>query len=183
MRGHGIAGTTRGSGRYRLSIRQSAAGGRLPDTFSLITWSGQLIPHQQAGQRAKSKIFRNNRSFLHSPQSSPAWISLPLVTAPSHQRIQRGAAGARENGYHIVYAFGSLIMTSHAVALRVTPCVRIECKFWLGDDGWNGSSEHPAVSVLASSFEQAKADMESALGKHIESLLERSRPVSKGQAA
>jgi predicted RNase H-like HicB family nuclease len=74
-------------------------------------------------------------------------------------------------------------MTTHAVSLRMTPCLRIECKFWLGDDGWNGSSEHPAISVQAGSFEQAKAEMEFALGKHIESLLERSRPIIQGQAA
>jgi len=32
-------------------------------------------------------------------------------------------------------------------------------------------------------FEQAKAEMESALGKHIESLLQKSKPISKGKAA
>jgi hypothetical protein len=74
-------------------------------------------------------------------------------------------------------------MGNHAVSLKVTPCLRIECKFWLGDDGWNGSSEHPFLSVHASSFEHAKAEMESALGKHIESLLERSRQMTKEQAA
>jgi len=74
-------------------------------------------------------------------------------------------------------------MTNHAVALRVTPCLRIECKFWLGDDGWNGSSEHPAISVQGSSFEQAKADLESALGKHIESLLQQSKLMVKEQTA
>ena len=74
-------------------------------------------------------------------------------------------------------------MTNHAVSLRVVPCLRIECKFWLGDDGWNGSSEHPSISVQSGSFEHAKADMECALGKHIQSLLERSRPMTKGQAA
>jgi predicted RNase H-like HicB family nuclease len=61
--------------------------------------------------------------------------------------------------------------------------LRIECKFWLGDDGWNGSSEYPAISVQASSFEHAKADMELALGKHIEVLLERNRQMSSEQAA
>jgi predicted RNase H-like HicB family nuclease len=76
-----------------------------------------------------------------------------------------------------------MIMTNHAVSLTVTPYLRVECKFWLADDGWNGSSEHPFISVQAGSFEQAKADMEFALGKYIESLLERGRPVSKGQAA
>jgi len=74
-------------------------------------------------------------------------------------------------------------MTSHTVALRVTHCLRIECKFWLGDDGWNGSNEHPSLSVQAGSFEQAKAEMESALGKYIESLLERTTPMTIGQAA
>jgi predicted RNase H-like HicB family nuclease len=74
-------------------------------------------------------------------------------------------------------------MTNHAVSLRVTPCLRIECKFWLGDDGWNGSSEHPSICVQAASFEQAKADMESALGKHIESLLNGTKVASKRHAA
>jgi hypothetical protein len=80
-------------------------------------------------------------------------------------------------------SLGGLIMANHAVPRRVTPCLRVECKFWLGDDGWNGSSEHPAITVEAGSFEQAKADMEFALGKHIESLLDRSRPMTKEQAA
>jgi hypothetical protein len=62
-------------------------------------------------------------------------------------------------------------MTTHAVALKVTPCLRIECKFWLGDDGWSGSSEQPSVAVQAASFEQAKCDMELALAQHLESLL------------
>ena len=74
-------------------------------------------------------------------------------------------------------------MKTHAVALRVMPYLGIECKFWLADDGWNGSSEHPSIAVQAGSFEQAKADMEFALGKYIESLLERSRPMTKEQAA
>jgi hypothetical protein len=74
-------------------------------------------------------------------------------------------------------------MKSHAVTLGVKPCLRIESKFWLGDDGWNGSSEHPAITVQAGTFEQAKSDMETALGKHIESLLHESHSASKGQAA
>jgi predicted RNase H-like HicB family nuclease len=74
-------------------------------------------------------------------------------------------------------------MKSYAVTLGVKPCLRIECKFWLGDDGWNGSSEEPPISVQSSTFEQAKSDMEMALGKHIESLLHESRLARKGQAA
>ena len=74
-------------------------------------------------------------------------------------------------------------MKNHAVTLGVKPCLRIECKFWLGDDGWNGSAEHASITVQASSFEQAKSDMEIALGKHIESLLHESRSASKGHAA
>jgi predicted RNase H-like HicB family nuclease len=74
-------------------------------------------------------------------------------------------------------------MTTNAVALRVLPSLAIECKFWLEDDGWSGSSEQPSITVQAATFEQAKAEMESALGQHIRSLLETSRPISKGQAA
>jgi len=74
-------------------------------------------------------------------------------------------------------------MKSQAVTLGVKPCLRIECKFWLGDDGWNGSSEHPSITVQSGSFEQAKSEMEIALGKRIESLLHQSRSESKGHAA
>ena len=73
-------------------------------------------------------------------------------------------------------------MTKHAVSLKVTPCFRIECKFWLGDDGWNGSCEQPSIVVQAASFEQAKADMELALAGHIESLLGTQRK-GEGRAA
>ena len=64
-----------------------------------------------------------------------------------------------------------------------TMLARIECKFWLGDDCWNGSSDHPPIAVQAGTFEQAKSDMEMALGKHIESLLHEGRSASKEQAA
>jgi predicted RNase H-like HicB family nuclease len=74
-------------------------------------------------------------------------------------------------------------MTTHAVALPVTPCLAIECKFWRGDDGWNGSSEHPSITVQAATFEQAKTEMEFALGAHIESLLETSGTIMKVQSA
>ena len=48
-------------------------------------------------------------------------------------------------------------MTHHAVTLGVKPCLRVECKFWLEDDGWNGISEQPAIAVQAGTFEQAKS--------------------------
>jgi hypothetical protein len=38
--------------------------------------------------------------------------------------------------------------------------VHIECKFWLSDDGWNGTSDVIPVVVQAGSFEQVKSDME-----------------------
>jgi predicted RNase H-like HicB family nuclease len=66
-------------------------------------------------------------------------------------------------------------MAYHAVTLGVKPCLRIECKFWLGDDGWNGISEQPEITVQAGTFEQAKSEMELALGKYIESLLRQGR--------
>jgi len=74
------------------------------------------------------------------------------------------------------------MMTKHAVSLKVTPCLRIECKFWLGDDGWNGSCEQPSIVVQAASFEQAKADMELALAQHLELLLSTEKQA-KGRAA
>jgi hypothetical protein len=67
--------------------------------------------------------------------------------------------------------------------LKITPCLQIECKFWIGDDGWNGSSEEPLITVQSDSFAQAKADMEIALAKHIESLLNGNGRASTGQAA
>ena len=74
-------------------------------------------------------------------------------------------------------------MGNHAVSLRVTPFLRIECKFWLTDDGWSGSCEQPAITVQAGSFEHAKSEIEIALGKYVESLLRESLQTSTGQAA
>ena len=74
-------------------------------------------------------------------------------------------------------------MGSHAVTLKVAPFLRIECKFWLTDDGWSGSCEHPAIAVQAGTFEHAKSEMEIALGKYVESLLREPQQTSRGQAA
>jgi hypothetical protein len=70
----------------------------------------------------------------------------------------------------------------HAVSLKVTPCLHIECKFWFGDDGWNGSGEPPSIFVQAPSFEKAKADMELALAQHPELLLSTEKQA-RGRAA
>ena len=74
-------------------------------------------------------------------------------------------------------------MGNHAVTLKVTPSLRIECKFWLTDDGWNGSCEQPSITVQAGTFEHAKSEMELALGKYVESLLRDPPRTSTGQAA
>jgi hypothetical protein len=74
-------------------------------------------------------------------------------------------------------------MGNHVVTLKVTPFVRIECKFWLTDDGWNGSCEQPFITVQAGSFEHAKSEMEIALGKYVESLLPEPQRTSTGHAA
>jgi predicted RNase H-like HicB family nuclease len=73
-------------------------------------------------------------------------------------------------------------MGNHAVALRVAPFLRIECKFWITDDGWNGSCEQLSLTVQAGSFEHAKSEMEIALGKYIEALFREAHP-STGRAA
>jgi len=74
-------------------------------------------------------------------------------------------------------------MGNHAVALRVAPFLRIECKFWLTDDGWSGSCDKPSITVQAGTFEHAKSEMEIALGKYAEGLLREARDSSQGQAA
>ena len=74
-------------------------------------------------------------------------------------------------------------MGNHAVTLKVTPSLRIECKFWLTDDGWNGSCEQRSITVQAGSFEHAKSEMELALGKYVESLLREPQRTNTGQAA
>jgi predicted RNase H-like HicB family nuclease len=78
---------------------------------------------------------------------------------------------------------GRGLMGNHAVTLKVTPFLRIECKFWLTDDGWRGSCEQPPITVQAGSFEHAKSEMEIALGKYVESLLRESQRPNTGQAA
>ena len=74
-------------------------------------------------------------------------------------------------------------MQPHSVKFGVTPCMRIECKFWIEGDGWNATIESLGLTVRAPSFEAAKNDMELTLGKHIESLLGQRIPVDRGHAA
>jgi hypothetical protein len=51
-------------------------------------------------------------------------------------------------------------MRDHAVALKVTPFLRMEFKFWLTEDGWKASCEHLSIAVHAGTFEHAKSEME-----------------------
>jgi hypothetical protein len=104
----------------------------------------------------------------------------------THQRFEKGINRWKAGFIMAPLADGNLgrsPMANHSVKLRVTPFLRIECKFWLTDDGWNGSCEQPSITVQAGSFEHAKSEMEMALGKYIESLLGEVQPSSTGQAA
>ena len=74
-------------------------------------------------------------------------------------------------------------MHPHSVKLGVTPCMRLECKFWLEDDGWTATIESLGLTVHAPSFEAAKNDLELELGKHIESLLGERVVVNRAHAA
>ena len=74
-------------------------------------------------------------------------------------------------------------MTNQSVTLPVMPFLRHECKFWLTEEGWNGSCDQCSINVQAGSFEYAKSQMEMALGKYMESLLRKTKPSSTGQAA
>jgi predicted RNase H-like HicB family nuclease len=78
---------------------------------------------------------------------------------------------------------GKRFMGNQAVSLRMTPFLRIECKFWLTDDGWSGSCEELPITVQAGSFEYAKSEMEVALGKYVESLLRKPAQTRTEQAA
>jgi hypothetical protein len=84
---------------------------------------------------------------------------------------------------HLAIAVRGGPVGNHSVTLKVTPFLRIECKFWLTDDGWNGSCEQPSITVQAGSFEHAKSEMEMALGKYVESLLREPKRTSTGHAA
>ena len=102
--------------------------------------------------------------------------SLFILIGPLPQSREPGLLWApRKPGWR---AYGN-----HAVTLKVAPFLRIECKFWLTDDGWNGCCEQPPIIVQAGSFEHAKSEMEIALGKYVESLLREPQRTSNGQAA
>jgi len=73
-------------------------------------------------------------------------------------------------------------MGNHAVALRVAPLLRIECKFWITDDPGMEAANNSLTPIRAGSFEHAKSEMETALGRYIECPL-RSAQSSTGQAA
>jgi hypothetical protein len=62
-------------------------------------------------------------------------------------------------------------MTSQIVNLPVTASIPINCDFWSEDDGWKGLCKSPPVTVLGSSFEDAKKNMASELQVHIERFL------------
>jgi len=74
-------------------------------------------------------------------------------------------------------------MHPHSVRLGVTPCMRLEGKFWLEDDGWTATIESLGLTVHAPSFEAAKNDIELTLGKYIESLLGERLAVNRAHAA
>jgi hypothetical protein len=73
-------------------------------------------------------------------------------------------------------------MHPHVVTLKVIPHLPIECRFWLTDDCWNGTADALGITVQAASFEQAKMDLELALGRHIESVLRDQQATAKHAA-
>lgn len=84
---------------------------------------------------------------------------------------------------HSAEAIRGGTMANHRVGLSLTPALRIDCNFWLSEDGWNGSCERPSVTVQAGSFERVKSEMEMALGAYMESLLPDAQPMRTEQAA
>jgi len=62
-------------------------------------------------------------------------------------------------------------MPSQVVNVQVTASIPIACDFWSEDDGWKGLCKSPSVTVLGSSFEDAKKNMAAELQTHIEGIL------------
>ena len=123
---------------------------------------------------------RNQLTKLQGPEAVGFGTGL-VHPKNCHSLIGTGSS----EGYHGPWlrGFAEKRMGNHAVTLRVTPFLRIECKFWLTDDGWQGSCEPLSIAVQAGSFEHAKSEMEIALGKYVESLLHEAQRRSAGQAA
>jgi hypothetical protein len=57
------------------------------------------------------------------------------------------------------------------VEVTLAPCINIECKFWLGDEGWKATVECLSLMVDAPDFTSAKNYIEIAIGEHIEKVL------------
>jgi hypothetical protein len=111
-----------------------------------------------------------------------AWRAAPA----NESHISRSRDSSRQSGLSLRVTDSNReteSMGNQVVTLKVTPFVRIDCKFWLTDDGWNGSCEQPFITVQAGSFEHAKSEMEIALGKYVESLLREPQRTNTGQAA
>ena len=50
--------------------------------------------------------------------------------------------------------------------------VSLLCKFWFEDGVWNGITEDLAVAVFENTFEEAMANLRSAIKSHMEALIE-----------
>ena len=74
-------------------------------------------------------------------------------------------------------------MTAEVVKLEVAASVPKDCTFCLEDDGWNGVCEELSVSILGSSFEDAKRKMEAALQAHIEGVLRKHSRTTRKRVA
>jgi len=92
-------------------------------------------------------------------------------------------ATARISAARFNSAPSGVTMKSHHVKLGITPCLRLECTFWLEEDGWCGDIESSGIRVHAPSFVAAKNDMELELGEHIGTLLKAHGNSERGRAA
>src|SRR6185436_4695400 len=153
-------------------------GGSIPCALCLDHVSGGRI--RMGGSRSAVVVVTKD-SYVRA-----SWrLDLKIAHCPGPKNSIR-VNGHQSLGYYgrlTKVSMGSRPMGNHAVTLKVAPFVRLECKFWLTDDGWNGSCEQPRITVQAGSFEHAKSEMESALGKYIEDLLRELPRTTTGQAA
>lgn len=51
-----------------------------------------------------------------------------------------------------IVSCGVFLMQLYSVKLGTTPCLRLECKFWLGDHTWSGIAELSSLTLHALDF-------------------------------
>jgi hypothetical protein len=98
-------------------------------------------------QRLESNFDEATRPRSHALTACIGFGKVPGVVAGDRNAtdIDRGCRTIRS----IISWPGVVSMQPHSVKLGVRPCLLLECKFWLEDDGWNATIESLGLTVQA----------------------------------